>query len=138
MGFPRQEYWSGLPFPPSEDLPHPGTEPASLRSPALARGFLALVPPGVEYSVQFSCSVVSDFVTPWTAACLGLLSMGFTRQEYWSGLPFPPPGDLPEPGIQPASSTLAGGFFSIEPWINLFLFLLSNGKSRIVVVLEER
>ena len=62
--------------------------------------------------------------------------MGFTRQEYWSGLPFPPPRDLPEPGIQPASSTLAGGFFTTEPWINLFLFLLSNGKSRIVVVLE--
>ena len=75
MGFPKQEYWSGLPFPPSEDLPHPGTEPASLRSPALARGFLALVPPGVEYSVQFSCSVVSDFVTPWTAACQASLSI---------------------------------------------------------------
>ena len=75
MGFPKQEYWSGLPFPPSEDLPHPGTEPASLRSPALARGFLPLVPPGVEYSVQFSCSVVSDFVTPWTAACQASLSI---------------------------------------------------------------
>ena len=43
------------------------------------------------------------------------LSMGFSRQEYWSGLPFPSPGDLPNPGIEPASLTspaLAGGFFS--------------------------
>ena len=42
MGFSRQEYWSGLPFPPSEDLPDPGIEPASLMSPALACGFLPL------------------------------------------------------------------------------------------------
>ena len=66
--------------------------------------------------------------------------MGFARQEYWSGLPFPPPEDLPDPEIQPASPALAGGFFTTEPprkpWINLFLFLLSSGKSRIVVVLE--
>ena len=45
---------------------------------------------------------------------LGSLSMGFPRQEYWSGLPFPPPGDLPDPGIEPASA-LAGGFFTTEP-----------------------
>ena len=41
--------------------------------------------------------------------------MGFSRQEYWSGLPCPPPGDLPDPGIESASSALAGGFFTIEP-----------------------
>ena len=44
-----------------------------------------------------------------------LLSMGFSRQEYWSGLPCPPPGDLPEPGVEPASlasSALAGGLFT--------------------------
>ena len=40
-------------------------------------------------------------VTPWTVACQALLSMGFSRQEYWSGLPFPSPGDLPNPGIEP-------------------------------------
>ena len=55
-------------------------------------------------------------------------------------MPFPPPEDLPDPEIQPASPALAGGFFTTEPpgkpWINLFLFLLSSGKSRIVVVLE--
>ena len=55
------------------------------------------------------------FVTPWTVARQGPLSMGFSRQEYWSGLPFPPPGDLPEPRIKPisrASPTVAGGVFS--------------------------
>ena len=54
------------------------------------------------------------FVTVWTVACQAPLSMGFCRQEYWSGLPRPPPGDLPDPGIEPMSPTspaLAGGFF---------------------------
>ena len=44
-------------------------------------------------------SRVQLFATPWTVAHQGPLSMGFSRQEYWSGLPFPPPGDLPDPGI---------------------------------------
>ena len=44
--------------------------------------------------------------TPWTVACQALLSMGFSRQEYWSGLPFPSPGDLPDPGIEPGSPAL--------------------------------
>ena len=43
------------------------------------------------------------FVTPWTVACQAPLSMGFPRKEYWSGLPFPSPGDLPDPGIKPVS-----------------------------------
>ena len=46
---------------------------------------------------------VQLFVTPWTVTCQSSLSMGFPRQEYWSGLPCPPPGDLPDPGIEPAS-----------------------------------
>ena len=46
------------------------------------------------------------FATPWTVAYQAPLSMGFSRQEYWSGLPFPPPGDLPDPGIEAASPTL--------------------------------
>ena len=45
-------------------------------------------------------------VTPWTVACQAPLSMGFSRQEYWSGLPFPSPGDLPDPGIEPRSPVL--------------------------------
>ena len=48
-------------------------------------------------------SCVQLFVTPWTVACQAPLSMGFSRQEYWSGLPFPPPRDLPDPGIKPLS-----------------------------------
>jgi len=42
------------------------------------------------------------------------LSMGFSRKEYWSALPFPSPGDLPDPGIEPTSPALAGGFFTAE------------------------
>ena len=53
-------------------------------------------------------SRVQLFVTPWTVARQAPLSMGFPRQEYWSGLLFPPPGDLPDPGIEPTSpSSLA-------------------------------
>ena len=46
------------------------------------------------------------------------MSMGFFRQEHWSGLPFPPPGDLPDPGIEPVSLELAGRFFTAEPPVN--------------------
>ena len=62
-----------------------------------------------------SLSCVRLFATPWTAACQASLSMGFSRQEYWSGLPFPSPGDLPHPGIEPKSPALAGRFFTTEP-----------------------
>ena len=60
-------------------------------------------------------SRVRLFATPWTAARQALLSMGFSMQDYWSGLPFPSPVDLPNPGIEPASlvaPALAGGFFT--------------------------
>ena len=60
-------------------------------------------------------SRVRLFATPWTVAHQAPLSMGFPRQEYWSGLRFPPPGDLPNPGIEPASPALAGRFFTTEP-----------------------
>ena len=62
---------------------------------------------------HFSC--VQLFATPWIIALQAPLSMGFSQQEYWSGLPCPPPGDLPDPGIEPASPALAGGFFTTEP-----------------------
>ena len=63
-------------------------------------------------------SCVQLFVTPWTAAPQAPLSMEFSREEYGSGFPFPTPGDLPNPGIEPAapaSPALAGGFFTTEP-----------------------
>ena len=53
-----------------------------------------------------SLSCVRLFATPWTVAYQAPLSMGFSRQEYWSGLPFPSPGDLPDPGIEPRSPEL--------------------------------
>ena len=64
-----------------------------------------------------ACSVMSDSATPWTVAPQASLSMGFPRQEYWSGLSFPIPGDVPNPGIKPtspASPALAGEFFTTE------------------------
>ena len=63
------------------------------------------------------CSVVFDSATPWTVVHQALLSMGFPRQEYWSGLPFPSPGHLPDTAIKPAflvSLVLAGRFFIIS------------------------
>ena len=62
-------------------------------------------------------SRVRLFVTLWTVALQALLFMGFSRQEYWSGLPFSPPGELPDPGFKPMapmSPALAGGFFTPE------------------------
>ena len=162
MGFPRQEYWSGLPFPSPGDLPDPGIEPSSL---ALAGEFfttelpvmpftsyiletlaeklfwfftsyLLLVHSGPSVTVLspnvavprkvlffLACflgmlsrfSRVPFFVTPWTAAHQAPLSMGFPRQEYWSGLQFPFGGDLPDPGIEPSSPAMEGGFFPTEP-----------------------
>ena len=84
MGFSRQEYWSGLPFPSPGDLPHPGIEPGS---PALRADALPSEPPG-KLSVK-SLSRVRLFATPWTAAYQAPPSMGFSRQEYWGGVPFP-------------------------------------------------
>ena len=55
------------------------------------------------------------FVTPQTLACQAPLFIDFSRQEYWNGLSFPTPGDLPEPGIKLTSPALAGGFFTTEP-----------------------
>ena len=57
-------------------------------------------------------SCVQLFVTSWTIAHQAPLSMAFFRQEYWSGLPYPPPVDLPNPGMEPASPELTEGFFA--------------------------
>ena len=66
----------------------------------------------------FIRSVVSNSAILWTVACQAPLSMGFPRLEYWGGLPFPTPGDLPDPGIEPASlvsPAQAGRFFITMP-----------------------
>ena len=72
-------------------------------------------------------SCVRLFVTPWTVACQVPLSMGFSRQENWSGLPFPSPGDLSDPGMEPMSPALAGKFFTSEsPGKPLVIILVSR------------
>ena len=62
-----------------------------------------------------SLSRVRLFATPWTVAYQAPPSMGFSRQEYWSGLPFPSPGDLPDPGIEPRSPTFQADALTSEP-----------------------
>ena len=62
-----------------------------------------------------SLSCVRLFATPWTVAHRASPSMGFSRQEYWSWLPFPSPGDLPDPGIKPGSPTLEADALTSEP-----------------------
>ena len=61
-------------------------------------------------------SLVRLFETPWTVACVAPLSVGFCRQEYWSGLPFSPPGDLPNPGIEPRSPALLADSLPLSHW----------------------
>ena len=66
------------------------------------------------FVVVWSLSRVRHFCDSWTVARHSPLSIGFPRQEYWSGLPFPSPGDLPNPGIEPTSPALAGRLFTTE------------------------
>ena len=69
----------------------------------------------VKFNVVKLLSHVRLFVTPWTVAYKALLSMEFSRQEYWSGLPFPSPGDLPNMGIEPRSPALQVDALPSEP-----------------------
>ena len=88
-----------------------------------------VMPVSPEQPIQESCvlcaqslSHVRLFATSWTVACQAPLSMGFSRQDYWKGLPFPPPGDLPNPGIEassPEAPALAGGFSTTEQALGL-------------------
>ena len=66
------------------------------------------------------------FVTPWAIACQVPLYLGFPRQEYWHVLPFPPPGHLPDPGIEPTSPALAGRFFTTVSPGKLWIINLVN------------
>ena len=94
--------------------------------------FLILYCPLWRSVLFFSPSGMSDsFVTlPWTVAHQAPLSMGFSRQEHWSGLPFPSPGDLPGSGIESTSPALAAGFFTTEPprkpYVHYILYLLNK------------
>ena len=80
-----------------------------------------LLPPGVsKLHIVFMCACTRAqsclIVTPWPAACQAPLSMGYTRQKYWSRLPFPTPGDLPDPGIESASAVLQADSLPTETW----------------------
>ena len=90
-----------------------------IQFPRSALGRVPRVTQNVLVSYLFFCagvlscfSPVSLFVTQWTVAYQAPLSVGFSRQEYWSGLPCPSPGDLPNPGIESRSPAFAGGFFT--------------------------
>ena len=81
--------------------------------------FFTSEPPGKSYEtlwVQLNHLVkLCLFATPWTVARQAPLSMGFSRQEYWGGLPFPSPGDLPDPGVEPRSPILQADSSPSEP-----------------------
>ena len=84
-----------------------------------------------------------SFVTLWAVACQAALTMGFPKREYWSGLPFPSPEDLTEPGIEPespvlqAASCITAGFFTTEPpgkpvVSQFWVFMKDNGNFEIL------
>ena len=119
MAFSSQEYWSELPFPSPGYLPDPEIKSGC---PELQSDSLCTELPGNfrnEYGggglIAKSCPTLA---TPWTVACQTLLTRRFSRQEYWSELPFPSPWDLPDPWIEPVSPELAGRFFTTEPLVN--------------------
>ena len=88
MGFSRQEYWSGVPLPsPCDCLLSPNSFWKKQWMPPLCVHAQLL-------------SLVWLFVSPWTVACQAPLCMELSRQEHWSGLPFPPPGGLPNLGME--------------------------------------
>ena len=96
MGFSKQEYWSGLSCPPPGDLPNPRTKPTPLTSPALASRLFTTRATWEDPMLLLLLSCFSRVwlvETPWTAAYQAPPSIGFSRQEYWSGLPLPSPED---------------------------------------------
>ena len=92
--------------PGSPRQPSNVTEKLLYNIPSLPHWYL------LYFLVAKSCP---NLCKPWAVACQAPLSMDFPRQEHWSGLPFPPLGDLPHPGIKFTSPALAGGFFTTEP-----------------------
>ena len=144
MDFSRQEYQSRLPFP-SPNKEYAAAAAKSLQScPTLCDPIDGSPPrspvPGIlqarilewvaisfsnawKWKVKVkSLSHIQLLATPWTAAYQAPLSMGFSRQEYRSGLPFPSPGDLPNPGIEPRSPALQADALTSEPSLNSFCF----------------
>ena len=77
-------------------------------------------------------SLIQFFATPWTVVCQAPLSMGFPRQEYWNGLPFPSLVELPDSGIEPLPPALAGRFFTTEP-LGKPSFKVSSPKYPVII-----
>ena len=89
-------------------IPHPSSSHPQDKKPAHHQRLMFLL-------LLLSREVMSDsFAPPWTVVCQAPVSMGFPRQEYCSGLPFPSPGDRPKLGIKPTSLALAGAFFTTK------------------------
>ena len=102
----------------TEKVPEPDL--CTARDPEAMTLRNSFYPPCSDQWMQCSAKSLQLYPTlysPMNCTCQAPLSMGFSRQEYWSGLPYPPPGDLPNPGIKPVSliSCIAGGFFTAEP-----------------------
>ena len=127
MFFGLQRVVRGNRTDPSLEPPSPWPSQEGPSAPSLEKYLYPSSPSKVhilDIYVHEVTSVVSDSVTLWTVACHAPLSMGLSRQEYWSGLPCPAPGDLPDPETELMSllsSALAGGFFTTSatweaPW----------------------
>ena len=119
MELSRQEYWSGVPFLFQGIFPTQGSNPGLLHILHWQADYLLLVQPGKLHlpnvCVCWLLSHVQLFATPWAVASQAPLSMKFSRQEYWSGSPFPSPGDLPDPGIEPGSPSFEANSLPSEP-----------------------
>ena len=135
MGFSSQEYWSGLPFSFLGDLPNHRNWTWISCGQILCTIWEAqihtcvcvcvCVCAHVCHAVLNCFSCVQFFVTLWAVDCQAPLSMGFSRHKYQSGWPCPPPGDLPDPGIEPSSlmsSALAGGFFTTSTTWEAYIY----------------
>ena len=135
MGFSRQEYWSGLSCPIPGDLPDPGIKPASLMSPTLADRFFTT-------SVTWEAPICVYMCCVWSQLCPTLCDpidcspdcklfspWRFFRQEYWSGLPCPPPRYLHKPGIEPRSPALQANSLPSEPPGKLVQLMASHSST---------
>ena len=118
MGFFRQEHWSGVPWPPPWVFPTQG----ALMSPALTGGFFT--PSTTWEATKLMCmlSCIQLFANLWTVAFQAPVSVGFSRQEHWSGLPCPAPADLPAPGIEPPPPG--------APALQTFLYHRATGEAQ--------
>ena len=113
MGFSWQEYfkWVAISYSTVSSQPRDGTCISWVS--CTAGTFFTTKPPGKEKVKLLSC--IRLFVTPWTIDYQASLSMAFSRQDYWSGLPYPSPGDLPDPGIKPGPTALQADTLPSEP-----------------------